>query len=181
MPKNRKSHYAILGMLALLKKSSGYDLKKHMEASTQNFWKESFSSIYPVLEDLEKEQLVVKLDVRAKNDRKRNVYALTPAGKKALENWLVKPPENLQVRNELLLKLFFGNLVSIETNIQHLENYKKELTHKLSYFQEVENQLRHDDSLESLYGSITLDHGIRQATSALEWCQKAIKTLKKNL
>ena len=127
MAKNGKSQFAILGMLAILKKSSGYDLKKHMESSTQYFWKETFSSIYPVLEDLEKQKLIVKVDTPTKNDRKRNVYTLTPAGQKTLENWLIQPPENMQLRNELLLKLFFGNMVPIEVNIEHLEKHKKEL------------------------------------------------------
>jgi DNA-binding PadR family transcriptional regulator len=51
-----------------------------MGSSTQYFWKESFSSIYPVLEDLEKQKLIVKIDTRAKNTRTRNIYTLTPAG-----------------------------------------------------------------------------------------------------
>src|SRR5581483_3140252 len=108
MAKSSKSQFAILGMLAILKKSSGYDLKKHMESSTQYFWKETFSSIYPILEDLEKQKLITKLDVPIRNDRKRNVYTLTTAGKDVLEKWLMQVPDDIQVRNELLLKLFFG-------------------------------------------------------------------------
>lgn len=177
MSKSRKSQFAILGMLALLKKSSGYDLKKHMESSTQYFWKETFSSIYPVLEDLEKQTLIEKIDEPTKNDRKRHVYALTPAGKKVLEQWLMQPPEDIQLRNELLLKLFFGTFVPIETTIEHLQKYKTELESRLCSFQHIEHELRHDNSLESLYGSITLDHGIKQASSALAWCDEAIKTL----
>lgn len=179
MAKSGKSQFAILGMLALLKKSSGYDLKKHMESSTEYFWRETFSSIYPVLEDLEKQKLIVKIDTSIRrNDRKRNVYTLTPEGQSALENWLMLPPENVQLRNELLLKLFFGNLVPIEINIEHLEKYKKELQNRLSSFREIENELSNVNSLESLYGLITLDHGVRQVSSSLQWCDKAIKTLK---
>src|SRR5579872_3449209 len=107
MAKSGKSQFAILGMLALLKKSSGYDLKKHMESSTQYFWKETFSSIYPVLEDLEKQKLIVKVATLTKSDRKRNTYSLTAAGQNALESWLIGPFEDVQLRNELLLKLFF--------------------------------------------------------------------------
>ncbi|MGE4168193.1 MAG: PadR family transcriptional regulator [Candidatus Babeliales bacterium] len=177
MAKNAKSQFAILGMLALLKKSSGYDLKKHMEASTQYFWKETFSSIYPVLEELEKQKLIKKVDVPTKSDRKRNVYTLTAAGKKALENWLVKQPEEIQLRNELLLKLFFGKLVPAKVTLEHLKNYKKELEKKLASFQKIKHELPDDDSLEALYGLITLDHGIRQASSALEWCKHALKRL----
>ena len=111
MTKHGKSQFAILGMLALLKKSSGYDLKKHMESSTQYFWKESFSSIYPVLEDLEKQKLIVKVETTRTNDRKRNVYTLTPEGHSMLENWLIQPPESMQMRNEFMLKLFFGTMI----------------------------------------------------------------------
>jgi len=178
MAKSGKSQFAILGMLAILKKSSGYDLKKHMESSTQYFWKETFSSIYPVLENLEKQKLIVKIDAPLKNDRKRNVYKLTSAGQNILKNWLAQPPEDIQLRNELLLKLFFGNLVPLEINIEHLKKYKKELETKLSSFREIKNELSSNDSLESLYGLITLDHGIRQVSTSLEWCDKAIKTLR---
>jgi len=178
MAKTGKSQFAILGMLALLKESSGYDLKKHMEASTEYFWKETFSSIYPVLEDLEKQNLIVKIDKPTKNDRKRNIYALTSEGRETLKDWLMQPPEKLQLRNELLLKLFFGNLVPIKVNIDHLEKYKEELQSKLSIFTEIEKDMAEAKSLELLYNSIALDHGIRQVSSSLEWCDSAIKRLK---
>src|SRR3990167_9974738 len=180
MAKSAKSQFAVLGMLAILKKCSGYDLKKHMESSTQYFWKETFSSIYPILENLEKQKLIVKIDVRAKNDRKRNVYGLTPQGTSVLEEWLLKTPDDIQVRNELLLKLFFGELVSTKVSIEHLEDYKKGLSNKLSSFREIENKLRDANSSESLYSLIALDHGISKVLTSLEWCNRAIRTLKSN-
>ncbi|HEV2601763.1 MAG TPA: PadR family transcriptional regulator [Candidatus Babeliales bacterium] len=178
MAKSNKSQFAILGMLGLLEKSSGYDLKKHMESSTEYFWKEGFSSIYPVLEDLEEQKLIVKIDMPTRSDRKRNVYAITPAGHDTLKQWLMQTPEHIQLRNELLLKVFFGDLIPVEITIEHLENYKKELKDKLASFTDIEHQLRTTNSSESFYGLITLDHGISQASSSLEWCKKTIKTLK---
>ncbi len=175
--KTKKSPFAILGMLALLKKSSGYDLKKHMESSTQYFWKETFSSIYPILEDLEKQKLIEKVDTPAKNDRKRNVYTLTSEGNKTFEHWLMQAPETLQLRNELLLKIFFGTKTSIDVSIKHIEKFQHELENKLSFFREVERRLRHTDSLESMYSLITLNHGIKQTSSALEWCKDSIEKL----
>jgi len=178
MAKNSKSPFAILGMLAILKKSSGYDLKKHMEASTQYFWKETFSSIYPVLEDLEKQHLIVKVVAKTKkNDRQRNVYTLTPEGRKVLENWLMQPSEDMQLRNELMLKLFFGNLVPIKISIEHLEKQKKDLKKKLSLYREIKKKLSDIPLAESLYSLITLDHGIRQISTSLEWCDDSIKKL----
>lgn len=178
MAKSGKSRFAILGMLALLKKSTGYDLKKHMEASTHYFWKESFGSIYPILEDLEKQQLIVKVDEPSRNDRQRNTYKLTSKGREALEHWLVQTPEPLHNRNELLLKLFFGGLSPVEVSTEHLENYQKELEVKLSTYQKIKRELSKDNSLESSYYLITLDHGIRLTKASREWCANAIKTLK---
>jgi len=176
--KTGKSQFAILGMLAILKKSSGYDLKKHMESSTQYFWKETFSSIYPVLEDLEEQKLIVKVDTPTRNDRKRNVYTLTSAGQDTLKSWLLEPVEQMQIRNELILKLFFGNMVPVEVNIEHLEKQKKELENKLSIYQKIKDELADIDLNESLYSLLTLDYGIRQVSSSLKWCDDAIKILK---
>ncbi len=179
MGKKAKSQFAILGMLALLKKSSGYDLKKHMESSTQYFWKETFSSIYPVLENLEKQKLITKEEKATNNERKRNLYTLTAEGRKTLKNWLVEPPESIQLRNELMLKLFFGTMIPVEVSIEHLEKHKEKLEDKLSTYKKAQKELANDNSPESIYWLITVDHGIRQATSSLEWCDSAIKTLKK--
>lgn len=178
MAKTGKSQFAILGMLGLLKKSSGYDLKKHMESSTQYFWKETFSSIYPVLEELEKQQLIVKVEKTKKNNRICNVYSLTPKGRSTLNNWLMQPAESMQLRNELMLKLFFGTMVPIEINVEHLEQQKKELENKLATYREIKHELSNGPLVESLYSLITLDHGIRQASTSLEWCDNAIKTLR---
>lgn len=179
MAKTAKSQFSILGMLGLLKKASGYDLKKHIDATTQYFWRETYSSIYPVLEVLEKQKLIKKVEqVRKKNDRKRNVYTLTPQGKEALINWLMQEPENIQLRNELMLKIFFGKMVPIEVSIEHIQKRKIELEHRLNHFREIKNQFSKDNSQEFFYSLITLDHGIKLVTSSLNWCKDAIKTLK---
>src|ERR1035437_8054328 len=43
--REKASRFAILGMLALGKKQSGYDLKKAIDTSTVNFWSESYGNI----------------------------------------------------------------------------------------------------------------------------------------
>jgi len=178
MAKKGKSQFAILGMLALLKKSTGYDLKKHMESSTQYFWKETFSSIYPMLEKLEKQKLIMKVDEASRNDRKCNTYTITSKGRAVLERWLMQPAEPLQLRNELLLKLFFGSMNPAKMSIKHLENYQKELDTKLSTYQKIKNELSASNSPESLYYLITIDHGIKQVLTSQEWCNSAIHALK---
>lgn len=177
MAKSNKSKFAILGMLAVAPKSSGYDIKKLMEGSTQFFWKESYSSIYPVLGTLIEEGLIMQHEDLSKSARQRNVYELTAKGKKALKEWVNKPVEYEQFRNELLLKLFFGEFVPPSTTRKHVEEFRQMLIEKDKIYQTIKDKLQLDQKDESglPYWLMTLDFGLRQVKAALEWCNSALK------
>lgn len=179
MPKSNKSSYAILGMLRLIPNSSGYDIKKFMESSTQYFWKESFSSIYPVLQELERDGLIQRHGSPSPSDRQRHLYSLSLAGEKALKIWLAKPAELEQSRNELLLKLFFGDAVPPSISRQHIEEYQTILKEKKKIFLEIQDklQLEHKQEAGLPYWLITLDYGVRQVEAALEWCKNTLYQL----
>ncbi len=179
MPKATKSRFAILGMLAMIPESSGYDIKKHMESSTQYFWKETFSSIYPVLEELEQQGLIKQLKNPSKSKRKCNLYSLTPDGQQALEDWLKLPPESEQLRNEFLLKLFFGQNVSRNVIRRHIEKYQSELQSKQAIYLDIQNELAREHHMRKgyPYWLLTLDYGLAQINSALQWCEKALSTI----
>lgn len=70
--------YAILGFLTV-KPMSGYDIKKAVEVSIANFWKESYGQIYPMLKRLAKEGLVEKTDTEqggSQVDRQTNRHQI---------------------------------------------------------------------------------------------------------
>jgi len=177
MAKSNKSRFAIMGMLALVPKSSGYDIKKLMEGSTQYFWKESYSSIYPVLRDLINDGLIVQHEDLSKSERQRNVYELTGEGKKALKEWIKKPVEYEQFRNELLLKLFFGELVPLSTSRKHVEEFYQMLMGKEELYQTIKEKLRSEQKNDSglPHWMMTLDYGLGQVKAALDWCRSALK------
>jgi PadR family transcriptional regulator, regulatory protein AphA len=179
MAKSTKSRFALLGMLALAPKSSGYDIKKLMEGSTQYFWKESYGSIYPVLRTLIEEGLIIQHEVPG--GRQRNVYELTGEGRKELNEWLNKPPECEQFRNELLLKLFFGEFVPPSTSRKHVEEFQQTLLRKEKIYQSIKDTLQVDQKDEPglPYWLMTIDFGLRQTKSALEWCASALKQLER--
>lgn len=181
MAKSNKSRYAILGMLTLIPNSSGYDIKKLMESSTQHFWKETFSSIYPVLQDLKKDGLILRAENPSKSDRQRHLYSLSSEGKLALKEWVAKPAELEQSRNELLLKLFFGDAVPLSISQQHLEDHQMALKEKKTVFLEIQDTLlqEHQEEAGLPYWLITLDYGVRQVEAALEWCESTLKQLNK--
>lgn len=181
MAKSNKSRYAILGMLTLIPNSSGYDVKKLMESSTQYFWKETFSSIYPVLQELEKDGLILRQENPSKSDRQRNLYTISSEGNQAFKEWLAKPAELEQSRNELLLKLFFGDVVPPSISQQHLEEYQKVLKGKKTIFLDIQEKLqrKHQEESGLPYWLITLDYGIRQVEAALDWCENTLKQINK--
>ncbi len=181
MAKSNKSRFAIMGMLALAPKSSGYDIKKMMEESTQYFWKESYSSIYPVLGVLIEEGLIMQHEDVSKSERQRNIYELTDVGRRELKEWLNKPVECEQFRNELLLKLFFGEIVPPSTTRQHVEEFYRMLVAKDKLYNTIRDklQLEHKNEPGLPYWLMTLDFGLCQVKAAREWCVKALKQYKK--
>lgn len=99
--------YAVLGLIGYLEPCTPYDLKRFLEQSVENFWQVPHTTFYAEPARLAGAgYLTVTQEPRG---RRRKLYALTDAGREALRAWVadapVAPP---QVRDEMLLKIFFG-------------------------------------------------------------------------
>lgn len=101
-----KTRYAILGML-LDGPTSGYEIKSLMGRSTVYFWRESDSTIYPMLKILTKEGKVLPETVYV-GKKKKQVFSITEAGREEFMAWFENPTGSETPRNEFLLKLFFA-------------------------------------------------------------------------
>ena len=102
----------ILGLLRFGPRT-GYDVKRVTDFSTRFFWRASYGQIYPELRRLEQAGLV-RVREEPRGRRPRHVYGLTPKGERALSAWLLGEGDLYEVRDEGLLRLFFGELVSNE-------------------------------------------------------------------
>jgi len=102
----------ILGLLAW-EARTGYEIKQVTDRSTRFFWGASYGQIYPELRRLEAAGLVESRS-EPRGRLPRRVYSLTTAGRRALDAWLERADESYEVRDEGLLKLFFGDLMSEE-------------------------------------------------------------------
>ena len=100
-----KTRYAILGML-LDGPCTGYEIKSLMRRSTVYFWRESDSTIYPMLKVLAKEGKALSKIVYVGKKRKE-VFSITEAGREEFKAWLESATGSETPRNEFLLKLFF--------------------------------------------------------------------------
>lgn len=105
--------YVILGLL-FLRPGSGYDVKQIADHSTRHFWAISFGQIYPELKRLTETGLV-EVEETPTGSRQRNLYRITAAGREALSTWVADTTRGpYEVRDEMLLKLFFSDSVAPE-------------------------------------------------------------------
>jgi PadR family transcriptional regulator, regulatory protein AphA len=112
--------YVILGMLSL-EPRSGYDIKQLADLSTRHFWATSYGQIYPELRGLSVKGLI-KAEDASKGARQRTIYHLTPKGREVLHSWVADPAaKNLEIRDEMLLKLFFADAMSPKETVRLLQ------------------------------------------------------------
>jgi len=129
----------ILGLLKF-EPRTGYDIKRVTDISTRFFWRASYGQIYPELRSLERAGLVVARD-EPHGRRRRRVYELTPAGDQALSEWLVGTPDMYDVRDEGLLRLFFGELVSREELLDLVRRRRRWFSDAGQHFFEIAEEL----------------------------------------
>lgn len=103
---SNKTRYAILGIL-LDSPSTGYEIKSLMSRSTVYFWRESDSTIYPMLRILAQEGKAVSETVYI-GKKKKEVFSITEKGRVEFQAWFESPTSEETPRNEFLLKLFFA-------------------------------------------------------------------------
>ena len=178
MARRSRTEQAILGFLTW-RPMSGYDIKKAIEASIGNFWRESYGQIYPVLKRLAGAGLVEPDAVRGDGARPSQIYRLTEEGLAALREWQQQPALPEPPRNELLLKLFFGRTNKPDVNIAHIERYCAEATTRLETYDGIERDLRqtHRDSPDLPYWLMTLAYGKHVERALVAWCNDSLTAL----
>jgi DNA-binding PadR family transcriptional regulator len=101
--------YLLLGFLESQPRS-GYDIKWIADHTTRFFWQVSYGQIYPELKRLVELGLAAQKP-GSRGGRTRNVYRITAKGRQALRSWLAESvdPGSFEMRDELMLKLFFSD------------------------------------------------------------------------
>lgn len=168
----------MLGMLSIAP-MSGYDIRKRVAESISNFWTESYGQIYPILKSLVAERLVTKTVERGAGKPDRHVYALTERGREELQRWLVEGVTPKVERNELLLKLFFGEEVALDTNIKHIEAFRELQRELLEKYKAIERQIKTEfaDNSNLPYWLLTVSYGRHVNRALLDWCDESLAKL----
>lgn len=178
MDRANRTKFAILGILSS-GPCSGYDIKKFCEEVLVYFWHESYGQIYPLLRTLESEGYIRK-EIKGKSKGERRIpYSITASGKKELQEWLSKPFSEQPPRNELLLKVFFSNLVGpvpVMAQIQAYLDAQKRLQGALKEaLSSIEQQTGYTEQM--VYWKMTVKLGMRLCNARLAWCQETLQEL----
>lgn len=161
-----------LGVLAEGERS-GYDLLKRVESSVGHIWSPAKSQLYAVLPRLVEAGLARRRMVRQTTRPDKQVYRLTPSGKREVQAWL----EHAAPRSfdELMLKVFFAKLVPRASLLRQLRDFREEQVEQLEEYLAIEREISRKP--RSRYGYLTLRYGLALMPCRLEWIDRALKEL----
>jgi DNA-binding PadR family transcriptional regulator len=176
--------YVILGLLTF-REMSGYDLKQLINKSITHFyWSPAKSQIYGELRRLESHGLVTMREVPQTLRPDKRLYRITPQGTEALNKWLehsgVEPDS---YKSALLLKVFFGHMLSGGTLVGLLEERRRQVERDLAACQTKAEELRtkvEGPGAEGdlLFPFLTLQRSIMLCQTDLGWIDETLTQLK---
>jgi PadR family transcriptional regulator AphA len=106
-PRLTDTSYAVMGLLDLFEPATPYQLKQVAQVSILHFWSIPHTQLYTECTRLAKAGLLE--EQRERTGRRRRIFRLSKAGRKALREWRSDPQtEVYELRDPGLLKLFCG-------------------------------------------------------------------------
>jgi PadR family transcriptional regulator, regulatory protein AphA len=173
-PQRDTTTLVVLGLVAL-QPGSGYDLARLADRSVGYLWTPSRSQIYKILPRLVSEGLATAKRVRQRDRPDKDLYSITPAGRRALQRWLAEAEEE-PVRNPNIfaVKLFFCDLVPARTARAQLDTYRRFLETRLSRFHAAAHAPVEG---ESIFPQLILGRAIARIEATLQWVEEAGEAL----
>jgi PadR family transcriptional regulator, regulatory protein AphA len=174
----RQTDYVILGLLSEAP-LTGYQIKKLVDIRFRFFWSESYGQIYPGLQSLQKRGLIQETDTAAETNRSQKTYQITGDGMSALKNWLIQPVERETVRFEILVKMYFSDLVPADAMISHLRTFQQSHETDLYMIQAMGKDLKTIIEKDPNHPYIlrVIDLGEKVNEAYVNWSRETIKFL----
>jgi DNA-binding PadR family transcriptional regulator len=137
---------------------TGWDLLQEIERGLARFWNVTPSHVYRELRTLQDRRLVT---AGRTGVRDRRPFTITAAGKKAFKQWIEQEPGPEQIRNPLLITLWFGRHLDDDTVAGFLHSNRE--VH--------EKRLRHYDSITASdrHTGAVLAFGVAYEKAVIAW------------
>lgn len=118
--------FALLGLIAL-KPRSGYDIKRVVDTSIYFIWNVTGPQIYTTLRTMRDEQLISTKHIPQQGKPDKQIHTITKTGLAQLKSIANESVQTTVVRDEILLRLFFGNFAEPETMQHEIGQYIERL------------------------------------------------------
>jgi DNA-binding PadR family transcriptional regulator len=110
---------------------TGWDLLHEIEGGLSRFWNVTPSHVYRELRTLQDRRFV---SAGRTGVRDRRPFTITAAGKKAFKKWIAQEPGPEQIRNPLLITLWFGRHLDEDTLAKFLDSNRKVHAERLRHY-----------------------------------------------
>lgn len=177
--RDSRTRFALMGLLTI-GPMTGYEMRKFIEKTISHFWRESFGNIYPILRRLRSEGLVSCKTQRRSGRPGRQVYRLTSKGRTLFRSWLIEPTAREQIKSELLLKLFFGSHMPLDSMEKQLRDYERQQQELLRVYKDARTDLVSAGEADHgrMFWMMTLRRGELLTRARLRWSRECLKTIK---
>lgn len=131
--------------------ATGYELTQRFRTRLANVWNASHQQIYRELGKLHEESMLAVEDVPQDGKPDRKLYRVTESGVQALSDWLRKPHDRPPTRDPLLVKLFAGDLLDVDTLKEEIASCRRTWQAQLDYYREVKAEYFEEPDQTSLH------------------------------
>jgi len=117
---------ALLGLLSI-RPMTGYEIRHSYARGLAPWWETPRTQIYPKLRELKQRGLVRDELVLQQGKPNKRVYTIEPAGSQALMAWLRQDISWPDMKHQMMMRLFFGNLLPLPAFRQLLTDYTQRM------------------------------------------------------
>jgi len=132
--------FALLGLLAV-EPASGYDLKRAINRSTYFIWNATGPQIYNTLHKLREEGCITSRSLAQDGKPDKQIHTITAQGRTRLEEFMSEPIHASVTRDEVLLRIFFGNFAGKKAIRRELGSYLQRIRHECAYLEATEARI----------------------------------------
>lgn len=151
----------------------GYDIKTHYDALMLGETVLNFGQVYSTLLRLQRDGLIF---LREDSEIDKKVYAITPAGKEALREWLSgETTDSMVLYDELSYKLAAMELLDAAQFVEIIQTYKNKLFAQMQRL----NRKKRECKAEHPGKYLLLERNLLKLEADLLWSDKCLEFLKK--
>lgn len=153
--------------------ASGYELSATAQRNVNLILAPAKSRIYSVLPRLLERGLVTRRAVAQETRPDKQVYQLNEEGWEVFRAWLDDTGSKL-TRQQLLLKLFFGEHAAEEALLVQLRSFQQETAEELRFFEALEGRNLQDGLF---FPNLTVWWALAMDRALLRWIDRAVTAI----